>query len=93
MVAGRGLGVGGRDPAEAVAGGGDEGGGAEGGGAEGALAAGVGAEGGAEGGAVEDALAAIWGTDRQPMPAASESATREGRITTIVPLSRAAARP
>jgi len=88
LVAGRGLGVGGRDPAEAVAGEGDEGGGAEG-----ALAAGVGAEGGAEGGAVEDALAAIWGTDRQPMPAASESATREGRITTIVPLSRAAARP
>lgn len=61
------MGVRGRDPAEAVAGGG----------AEGAVAAGGGAAGGgAEGGAVEEALAVIWGTERQLKHEANKSATR-----------------
>jgi hypothetical protein len=71
------LEVWGRDPAEAVACGRAEGEGADGEGAEG---------GAAEGGAVVEEPAVIWGTERQPMHAASESATRVGRMVRIVPL-------
>jgi hypothetical protein len=71
--------LGGRDPAEAVAGGGAEGGAAEGGAAERGEVE--------EGGAVEEEPAVIWGTERQPMHAAIESATRGGRMTPLCPFS------
>jgi hypothetical protein len=65
------LGVGGRDPAVAVMV---------------AVVVAVAVElGGAAAGAVEEAPAVVWGVERQPMHAASESAKRGGRMTRIVP--------